>query len=138
MFFILFFSISTLSLFFYFPSRFPCLLLYSSSFPPCFSRLMFLSFSFFFPLHLAIFFSLIFLFLSFYFLSSSSLSLTYFLPYFPSPFSHLIRFIELMPFDGNEWSREKFVGYLEVLHTLQSNGINLVRESSEKEDPHGK
>ena len=43
-----------------------------------------------------------------------------------------------MPFDGNEWSREKFVGYLEVLQTLQSNGINLVRESSEKEDPHGK
>ena len=42
-----------------------------------------------------------------------------------------------MPFDGNEWSREKFVGYLEVIQTLQSNGINLVRESSEKEDPHG-
>ena len=131
MLFLLFFSISTLSLF---------LLLFPPSFPPCFSRLMF--FSLFVLLssssrHFLLLYLSLFL-LPLFFLCLTPLFSFIFLPCFPSSFFHLIRFIELMPFDGNEWSREKFVGYLEVLQTLQSNGINLVRESSEKEDPHGK
>ncbi len=36
-----------------------------------------------------------------------------------------VRFIELMPFDGNEWSPEKFVGYLEVIDRLQSEHVTL-------------
>lgn len=34
-----------------------------------------------------------------------------------------VRFIELMPFDGNEWSPAKFVGYLEVIDRLQSEHV---------------
>lgn len=37
---------------------------------------------------------------------------------FSLPHTH-DRFIELMPFDGNEWSRKKFIGYLEVLDSLK-------------------
>ena len=37
-----------------------------------------------------------------------------------------IRFIELMPFDGNQWNKEKFISYNEVLHDLYSNGYNIL------------
>ena len=43
-----------------------------------------------------------------------------------------------MPFDGNKWSQNTFIGYLEILQNLKEKGINLVRESKEGEDPHGK
>ena len=36
-----------------------------------------------------------------------------------------IRFIELMPFDGNQWNKEKFISYNEVLHDLYSYGYNI-------------
>ena len=42
-----------------------------------------------------------------------------------------------MPFDGNKWSQNTFIGYLEILQNLKEKGINLVRESKEGEDPHG-
>lgn len=40
------------------------------------------------------------------------------------------RFIELMPFDGNEWSPQKFIGYEEVLSRLYSEGLNLQKLAS--------
>ncbi|KAJ1436506.1 hypothetical protein B484DRAFT_345022 [Ochromonadaceae sp. CCMP2298] len=39
-----------------------------------------------------------------------------------------VRFIELMPFDGNSWSEQKFMGYREVLGGLRKEGIELVRD----------
>jgi len=43
------------------------------------------------------------------------------------------RFIELMPFDGNEWSREKFIGYIEAIDRLKQQGIELIK--CVEEDP---
>lgn len=34
-----------------------------------------------------------------------------------------VRFIELMPFDGNEWAPEKFMGYLEVIDLLKAENV---------------
>jgi cyclic pyranopterin phosphate synthase len=35
-----------------------------------------------------------------------------------------VRFIELMPFDGNEWAPEKFMGYLEVIDRLKAENVS--------------
>ena len=37
-----------------------------------------------------------------------------------------IRFIELMPFDGNQWNKEKFISYNQILNDLYSNGYNIL------------
>ena len=34
-----------------------------------------------------------------------------------------IRFIELMPFDGNEWEPKKFVSYMEVIDRLKNENV---------------
>jgi hypothetical protein len=41
-----------------------------------------------------------------------------------------------MPFDGNEWSRSKFLGYLEVLDTL-SKQVRGGEKEKEKEKEGG-
>jgi len=39
-----------------------------------------------------------------------------------------VRFIELMPFDGNEWDARNFISYMEVIDRLKNEkGIELVR-----------
>ncbi len=42
------------------------------------------------------------------------------------------RFIELMPFDGNEWSPDKFVSYFEATDRLAQQGVHLRRVSHGK------
>ena len=45
-----------------------------------------------------------------------------------------VRFIELMPFDGNKWDDRKLITYFEMMDVLKQQGIGLVREP--KKDPH--
>lgn len=45
-----------------------------------------------------------------------------------------VRFIELMPFDGNKWDDKKLITYFEVMDVLKQQGIGLVKEA--KKDPH--
>ncbi len=47
-----------------------------------------------------------------------------------------VRFIELMPFDGNEWSHDKYITYFEVLQRMKSLGLDLIKENSLLEDKH--
>jgi GTP 3',8-cyclase len=50
-----------------------------------------------------------------------------------------VRFIELMPFDGNHWADSKrFIGYIEVLDRLQRQGVSLKRDDLHNACPHGK
>lgn len=37
-----------------------------------------------------------------------------------------VRFIELMPFDGNEWSPDKFIGFHEVIDKMKSDHVRLL------------
>lgn len=37
-----------------------------------------------------------------------------------------VRFIELMPFDGNEWSDEKFIGFHEVIDKMKAEHVSLI------------
>jgi len=47
------------------------------------------------------------------------------------------RFIELMPFDGNEWSPKKFMSYFEVLDMLkQQHNVNLQKDTKHPIDVH--
>eukprot|EP01103_Thecamoeba_quadrilineata_P012052 TRINITY_DN3010_c0_g1_i1.p1 TRINITY_DN3010_c0_g1~~TRINITY_DN3010_c0_g1_i1.p1 ORF type:complete len:366 (+),score=39.72 TRINITY_DN3010_c0_g1_i1:47-1144(+) len=45
-----------------------------------------------------------------------------------------IRFIEYMPFDGNSWKNEKFVGYKEIIDTIETRFGKLTRVVTEKSD----
>lgn len=44
-----------------------------------------------------------------------------------------VRFIELMPFDGNEWTRDKYIPYSEALTLLRGQGFPLEKLSHSKE-----
>lgn len=39
-----------------------------------------------------------------------------------------VRFIELMPFDGNEWTADKMMTYYEAIDELKARGVSLQRE----------
>lgn len=45
-----------------------------------------------------------------------------------------VRFIELMPFDDNNWDDNKFIPYYEVIDLVNEHGIELVKEK--QKDPH--
>jgi len=46
------------------------------------------------------------------------------------------RFIELMPFDGNEWKSESFISYIEIIDRLKTEyGIELKKELGVKRKP---
>jgi cyclic pyranopterin phosphate synthase len=45
-----------------------------------------------------------------------------------------IRFIEMMPFDDNEWNAKKLVSYFDILKTIGDAGIPLIKAPST--DPH--
>lgn len=46
-----------------------------------------------------------------------------------------VRFIELMPFDGNDWHQDKLIGYIEAKDILKRNQLIIVKDL-EKVDKH--
>lgn len=47
-----------------------------------------------------------------------------------------IRFIEVMPFDQNQWSKQSLVGYFEMIDILKEQGYLLTKQSTASVDPH--
>ena len=44
-----------------------------------------------------------------------------------------VRFIELMPFDQNDWSSRKLVSYIEIIQRLKDTGVYLVKADKVKQ-----
>ena len=45
-----------------------------------------------------------------------------------------MRFIEYMPFDGNQWNSKKFLPYQEVLKTIREKWPQVQKSSDERND----
>ena len=48
-----------------------------------------------------------------------------------------IRFIELMPFDGNNWTQDKYISYKDVINTLHGQGFHLQKINDKDGVSHG-